>query len=549
MKRFLLLLVLVFAGTQKNFAQEKLSETQKLEALAKVWGFLKYYHPEVAKGSFDWDNELIEKINAAEKAGDKAQFSKMISDWIDSLGKVDVCKKCSKKDDKKYFLKNFDLSWTDDTGVFDQKVIEKLNFIEENRNQGDNHYITVGRSSVANYKNENTSNPEFISRGNTLLELFRYWNFVEYFFPYKYQTDQKWSDALTEMIPKFSSVKNTRELHLNVLELVTKTDDSHSYFSSRETNSFFGLKMLPVHYKFIDGQLIIVEIARDFDSQTQLKKNDIILKINNRKVSELFDQSKKYLPASNTSVKERNFVYYKIPTRSNDESLKVQILRDGKTIDLDEKTYPFNDIRFSQNKNKQEWKMLSDQTAYVDMGILEKDNVDKMFAEIKDSKAIIFDIRNYPKGTIPKISSYLFPERLDAVSFTAANFNYPGKYDYMQTEKYGHNNNSYYKGKIVVLVNEITQSHAEYTAMILNALENTTIVGSQTSGADGNVNEFEILGNPTRFSCLGTFYPDGTETQRIGIVPDIIAKPTVEGIKNDKDEVMERALEFIETGK
>ena len=41
MKRFLLLLVLVFAGTQQNFAQEKLSETQKLEALAKVWGFLK----------------------------------------------------------------------------------------------------------------------------------------------------------------------------------------------------------------------------------------------------------------------------------------------------------------------------------------------------------------------------------------------------------------------------------------------------------------------------------------------------------------------------
>lgn len=549
MKRFLLLLVLVFAGTQQNFAQEKLSETQKLEALAKVWGFLKYYHPEVAKGSFDWDNELIEKINVAEKTGDKAQFNNMISEWIDSLGKVDICKKCIKKNDKKYFLKNFDLSWTDDTKVFDQKVIEKLNFIEENRNQGDNHYITVGRSSVANYKNENTSNPEFVSKKNTLLELFRYWNFVEYFFPYKYQTDQKWSDVLTEMIPKFSSVKNTQELHLNVLELVTKTDDSHSYFSSKETNSFFGLKMLPVHYKFIDGQLIIIEIARDFDSQTQLKKNDIILKINNRKVSEIFDSSKKYLPASNTSLKERNFVYSKIPTRSNDDHLSVEILRDDKIMELNEKTYPFNDIRFSQNKNKQEWKMLSDQTAYVDMGILEKENVEKMFAEIKDSKAIIFDIRNYPKGTIHKISSYLFPKRVDAVSFTSANFDYPGKFDYMLTQKYGHNNNSSYKGKIIVLVNEITQSHAEYTAMILNALDNTTIIGSQTSGADGNVNEFEILGNPTRFTCLGTFYPDGTETQRIGIVPDIIVKPTVEGVKNGKDEVLERALEFIETGK
>ncbi|KQT15056.1 hypothetical protein ASG31_15760 [Chryseobacterium sp. Leaf404] len=549
MKRFLLLFVFIFAGTQKNFAQEKLSETQKLETLAKVWGFLKYYHPNVAKGNFNWDKQLVEKIIEAEKINSKAKYNDMLSSWIDSLGKVDFCKKCTTKKSEKYFLKNFDLSWTDDAGVFDPKVIEKLNFIEENRNLGDNHYITVDRSSVANYRNEKTSNSEFISGENSLLELFRYWNFVEYFFPYKYQTDQKWSNVLTEMIPKFSSVKNTRELHLAVLELVTKTDDSHSYFSSKETNSFFGMKMLPVHYKFIDGQLIITEIAGDFGSKTQLRKNDIILKINSLKISQIFENTKKYLPASNTSVKERNFVYSKIPTRSNDDNLTVQILRDDKIMELNERTYPFNDIRFSQKKNIEGWKMLSNQVAYVDMGILQKENVDKMFAEIKDSKAIIFDIRNYPKGTIHKLSLYLFPERLDAVSFTSANFSYPGKYNYMLTQKYGRSNNSSYKGKIVVLVNEITQSHAEYTSMILNALDNTTIIGSQTSGADGNVNEFQILGNPTRFSCLGTFYPDGTETQRIGILPDIISKPTIEGIKNDKDEVLERALEFIETGK
>lgn len=44
---------------------------------------------------------------------------------------------------------------------------------------------------------------------------------------------------------------------------------------------------------------------------------------------------------------------------------------------------------------------------------------------------------------------------------------------------------------------------------------------------------------------LGIYYPDGRETQRIGIEPDIIVRPTIEGIREGRDEVMEKALEVI----
>lgn len=40
-----------------------------------------------------------------------------------------------------------------------------------------------------------------------------------------------------------------------------------------------------------------------------------------------------------------------------------------------------------------------------------------------------------------------------------------------------------------------------------------------------------------------------TETQRIGIIPDIEIKTTIKGIQEGKDEVLDRALLFIETGK
>ena len=47
------------------------------------------------------------------------------------------------------------------------------------------------------------------------------------------------------------------------------------------------------------------------------------------------------------------------------------------------------------------------------------------------------------------------------------------------------------------------------------------------------------------FTGIGVYYHDGTETQRIGIVPDIEIKPTIEGIRAGKDEVLEKAIEWI----
>ena len=46
-------------------------------------------------------------------------------------------------------------------------------------------------------------------------------------------------------------------------------------------------------------------------------------------------------------------------------------------------------------------------------------------------------------------------------------------------------------------------------------------------------------------SGIGVYYPDGTKTQRVGIVPDIEVKPTISGIRNGKDELLEKAIELI----
>jgi len=76
------------------------------------------------------------------------------------------------------------------------------------------------------------------------------------------------------------------------------------------------------------------------------------------------------------------------------------------------------------------------------------------------------------------------------------------------------------------------------------------VVGSTTAGADGNMSWFTLPGNiNTGISGIGVYYPDGTETQRVGIVPDLLVTPTIEGVKQDRDMVLEKAIEIIENDK
>ena len=46
-------------------------------------------------------------------------------------------------------------------------------------------------------------------------------------------------------------------------------------------------------------------------------------------------------------------------------------------------------------------------------------------------------------------------------------------------------------------------------------------------------------------SGIGVFYPDLKPTQRVGIVPDLVRRPTIEGIKAGRDEVLEEAIGMV----
>ena len=128
--------------------------------------------------------------------------------------------------------------------------------------------------------------------------------------------------------------------------------------------------------------------------------------------------------------------------------------------------------------------------------------------------------------------------------FTAPSLSYPGLINFTNfSNSIGENK---YKGKVIVIVNEQTQSQAEYTTMAFQSSPNVKVLGSTTAGADGDVETIILPGGiRTMISGLGVLYPDGTETQRAGVKIDYKMTPTIKGVKQGKDELLDAAEKII----
>ncbi|HYV91447.1 MAG TPA: S41 family peptidase [Chitinophagales bacterium] len=530
------------------------SQIENLEVLGKVWGFLKYYHPQVATGNYNWDFELFRILPSIADAKSEAERDQTLVNWIEKLGAVSPRHSCKTNFSGNYKMKP-DLEWITNSGL-SERLRNKLEFIFENRNQKKNYYIR---------QNPHVGNPDFTHEdryenfllpdaGYRMLSLFRYWNMVQYFFPYKYAIGEDWNPVLKEFIPKFAMADDALTYRLTCLELIARIHDTHaSIYGDSTLEDWKGYKYAPFQLTFTGEQAVVSGYYnRELGEKSGLKPGDVIVEINGKKVEDIVSDKLKYYPASNRTAQLRNFAHDLL--RGNDDSVDVAFVREGKKMNktIHRCTYDMVDRSsdWAYHKPDSSFRFINPGIGYINIGMVHTAELDNIFSKFKNTRGIVIDIRNYPTDFLVfRMGKYLNTHSVAFVKFTRGDINSPGLFSWTKPLKVGRNNADAYRGKVVVLVNEITQSSAEYHAMSFRASENSIVIGSTTAGADGNISQFYLPGNLyTLFTGIGIYYPDGKETQRVGIVPDIEVTPTISGIWEGKDELLDRAIQVIESG-
>lgn len=536
-------------GSQISLANLNETQLTNLEFMGHVWGFLKYHHPEIAKGNFNWDYELFRILPAYLKVKNNEERDQLLIDWIYKLGTVSVCKSCNVNTENIYIKP--DHSWVEKFNV--QKALkDKINYIFNNRNQDKNFYVDLAPNVQNPIFNENDyKNMTYPDDGFRLLSLYRYWNMVNYFFPNKYITDKKWNDVLKEHLPKFINAKNELEYEVAALHLIGEVNDTHAnlWGGGDKIMEKRGANYPPFKVTFIDSKLVVADYYNpEHQSKAQVKVGDVITHINNIAVTDIINKETINYPASNNAARLRDIAENIL--RSPNNKIAIKYLGDNGTKDVEIPLFDRKVLNYyywyKVNKDEKPYKLLNKNIGYVTLANIQSEDIAEIKKMFKNTKAIIIDIRNYPSYFVPfELGSYFMEKPTPFVTFTKGAVNTPGAFYFMEGPKIEPDGNNY-QGKLAVLVNENTQSSAEYTSMAFKATPNCVIIGSTTAGADGNVSRILLPGGlSTMISGIGIYYPNKVNTQRAGIVPDVVVNPTIEGIKKGKDEVLEKALEIL----
>ncbi|MCK4501061.1 hypothetical protein KAU11_11235, partial [Candidatus Babeliales bacterium] len=513
-------------------------QTENLFKLCKMWGYVKYHHPEIARGNINWDYELFRILPVI----NSESFNIEVYNWIRSIGKLNKENKEKKKpDDVKLYPST---GWIANENFLSKEICQELIKIQTSIKEESNYYIDFAEGAGNPiFKNEDPYlDMKWTDSGYKLLALFRYWNMIEYFFPYKYLIDENWDNVLENFIPKIIECQDELSYKLTMLELISKIQDTHAnMWQQKVLSQFHGKNRAPIEINFIENQAVIVRKFEQLKDTSKINVGDVITEINGVKTDKLIDEKIRYCPASNYPTQLE--VVARRLLRTNDDFLQLTI--ENKDINFQERisTVKIGEINFRREKVPSH-KELTGNIGYIYPESLMKGEIDTIMETFIHKEGLIIDLRCYPSDFIVfSLGKYLMPQPTEFAKFTNGSLENPGQFSFGETLKVGENNNDYFKGKIIILINEITWSQSEYSTMAWRVAPKATVLGSTTAGSDGNFSTIMLPGNiRTGISGIGVYYPDGTETQRVGIIPDIKLKPTIEGIRNGRDELLEKAI-------
>ncbi len=525
---------------------------ENLEILGKVWGFLKYYHPEVAKGNYNWDYELFRVLPQIADARNKKERNKLFNSWIDKYGEIKETKDYSISDSSMY-SRVINLDWIYDRTMFGDELVAKFDKIRNAKRNHTHYYIqTYATITDMNKSRE----PRYVDipwkdQGFRILTLFKFWNAMEYNFPFVEITDRPWYSLLKEFIPRFVEPGSKEDYEYTLRELFTCINDSHTHYTSSSdlfSGSISDYSILPVRLTYtFDHQVVVSE-----SSVGELEKGDIILRIDNQNIDSIIKQKARYVYASVPSNLINSILYQLLVTKNS--AISVTYMRFGKeeTTMIDATPYkgkqPLTPMFGDDFVEK--YKLDSKNIAYININTMPDDSIVDFIARSQSAKGVIIDMRHHQGQRFAvndALIRWLLPKEVVYLWSSVNDKSNPGNFICNDKIITGTDNPAHFTGKVAILVDHATMSVGEARTMSYRNAVDSKVIGTPSAGAIGPVSHFNLpMGINFSYSANGMYYPDWEPFQRKGVKIDIPIRETVEDIRDGKDLWMEEAIRYIE---
>lgn len=373
-----------------------------------------------------------------------------------------------------------------------------------------------------------------------VLAAYRYWNVIQFFYPYK-PLIEAWEPRLGPMIDKLLAVRSQSEYDLTIAELSTWVPDGHSFPGTAAWRELLGVAGPGFQSANVEGKVVVTLFTHDSPRAAGVALGDELLAIDGRPVTERLAELRRYISSST----EHNLAMLAALYAPRGAHGSQAVMRFRRPNGSEYEATLQRSSAWSVQPPATAWRVLEGNIGYVDVNWLEDQDYAAMKRDLGNTRAIIFDMRGYPRSNFFALADWVTtrPNERSAQIYIPNMLAGELTLDYREQATAA--TAGTYRGKVFLLVGERSQSAAEHFSLRLDAATNLTIVGAPTSGANGNVSTVALPGGIyVMFTGMDIRHGDGRQLQRVGVQPDVLVSPTIAGVAAGRDEVLEKALEL-----
>ncbi|MCS3650238.1 C-terminal processing protease CtpA/Prc [Salinibacter ruber] len=378
------------------------------------------------------------------------------------------------------------------------------------------------------------------------------WNIFQHFYPYFEAVDVNWDAVLTRTLRRaLADDTSTRDFLQTLRRMVAQLEDGHGRVHHSQESSSSGL---PVRFGRIGDEIVVVDTAGHLDRTLCPDVGDVVVSIGGRPPEQRLQERKRYISGSPQWTEGRALQQL----GRGDPGSKVSLtVRRGGTENTCEMTRSDRRIRWRQlrlDDRPNTMDTLRAGVRYVDLTRAEWPTLQQHLGELADADGVVFDLRGYPTGGARKLLPHLSGDTLQSARFQVPQLIYPDQKNLVGYDASGRwtlpPEEPQITGDVAFLTGPGAISYAESIMGIVGHYDLGTIVGQPTAGTNGNVNPFELPGGyKVWWTGMRVRKHDGSQHHLVGIRPDIEAERTIEGVRNGRDEVLEKALEVLRSSR
>ncbi len=363
------------------------------------------------------------------------------------------------------------------------------------------------------------------------------YNLIQHFYPYKDLIKVDWHEQFLKTVANILD-STTIQNSIPMLEkMVASLNDGHIGIYGKNK----AYHVPSITWEWIEGKLIITHVL---DTNINLKVGDEVLKIEDAHAKRFFDSTMQYISASTYGNR-----LYKAQRRTlfGVKDSRMEIKTSNGKINLTRETSYWEQAKTIRHQ-KEQFQKINPDLIYLNLDLISADSIVSLLPELEKAKGIICDLRGYPNGNHILIEHLLKEKDTNTTWMQIPRFVFPDQQNLQGYRTVGWELSPakpYLGDKNVVFISDASAiSYAESYMGFIEGYQLATIVGQHTAGTNGNVNTIFLNdGLSFRYTGMRVFKHNGQLLYGRGITPAIKIEKSVRGIKDGKDEYLQKAIE------